>query len=79
MPGASARFGAAYLLLHGAVKIVLVGVLPSNKLRAYPWMIAFLPAFIGYQAYRLTFAPWIGLAGLTVFDGLVTWLMWREY
>ena len=78
MTGASARFGAAYLLLHGGVKIVLVGALLRNKLRTYPWMIAFLPAFIGYQAYRLTFAPSIGLAGLTVFD-LVTWLTWREY
>jgi uncharacterized membrane protein len=42
-------------------------------------MILFLLAFIGYQLYRLTFAPSIGLVGLTVFDGVVTWLTWREY
>ena len=73
------RFGAAYLLLHGIVKIVLVGALLRNQLWAYPWMIVFLLAFIVYQVYRLTFAPSVGLAGLTIFDIVVTWLTWREY
>ncbi len=79
LTGASVRFGAAYLLLHGAVKIVLVAALLRNKLWAYPWMIAFLLAFIGYQLYRMTFAPSIGLAGLSVFDAVVAWLTYREY
>jgi uncharacterized membrane protein len=76
---ASLTFGAAYLLSHGAVKIVLVAALLRNKLWAYPWMIAFLVAFIVYQLYRMTFAPSIGLVGLTVFDAIVTWLTIREY
>jgi uncharacterized membrane protein len=79
LTGSTVRFGAAYLLLHGVVKIVLVAALLRNKLWAYPWMIAFLLAFIGYQLYRITFAPSIGLGGLTVFDVVVTWLTWREY
>jgi uncharacterized membrane protein len=79
LTGSAVRFGAVYLLLHGVVKIVLVAALLRNKLWAYPWMIAFLLAFIGYQLYRLTFAPSIGLVGLTVFDAVVTWLTWREY
>ncbi len=79
LTGASVRFGALYLLSHGAVKIVLVAALLRNKLWAYPWTIAFLLAFIGYQVYRLTFAPSIGLVGLTVFDAVVAWLTWREY
>jgi uncharacterized membrane protein len=79
LTGSAVRFGAVYLLLHGGVKIVLVAALLRNKLWAYPWMIAFLLAFIGYQLYRLTFAPSIGLVGLTVFDAVVTWLTWREY
>ena len=76
---ATLRFGAVYLLLHGVVKIVLVGALLRNKLWAYPWMIAFLLAFIIYQLYRMTFAPSVGLGGLTVFDVIVTWLTIREY
>jgi len=79
LTGGSVRFGAAYLLTHGLVKIVLVGALLRDKLWAYPWMIAFLKAFIAYQVYRMTFAPSIGLAGLTVFDAVVAWLTYREY
>lgn len=79
LTGSALRFGAAYLLAHGVVKIVLVGALLRNQLWAYPWMIAFLIAFIAYQVYRMTFAPSIGLVGLTVFDAAVAWLTYREY
>lgn len=79
LTGSTVRFGAAYLLSHGVVKIVLVAALLRNRLWAYPWMIAFLLVFIGYQLYRITFSPSIGLIGLTVFDAVVTWLTWREY
>jgi uncharacterized membrane protein len=79
LTGATLTFAAVYLLSHGAVKIVLVAALLRNKIWAYPWMIAFLVAFIAYQLYRMTFAPSIGLAGLTVFDAIVTWLTIREY
>ena len=79
LTGSSLRFGAAYLLLHGVVKIVLVAALLRNQLWAYPLTIAFLIAFIVYQIYRLTFAPSVGLVGLTVFDLVVTWLAIREY
>lgn len=79
LTGATVRFGAVYLLLHGVVKIVLVAAVLKNYLWAYPLMILFLLAFIAYQLYRLTFAPSAGLVGLTVFDAVVTWLTWREY
>ncbi|HEY8761759.1 MAG TPA: DUF2127 domain-containing protein [Candidatus Dormibacteraeota bacterium] len=79
LTGSSVRFGAAYLISHGVVKIVLVTALLRNKLWAYPWMIAFLLAFIAYQVYRMTFAFSIGLLALTVFDVFVTWLTYLEY
>jgi len=79
LTGSTLRFGAAYLLLHGVVKIVLVAAVLKNYLWAYPLLIAFLLAFIAYQLYRLTFAPSAGLVGLTIFDAVVTWLTWREY
>jgi uncharacterized membrane protein len=79
LTGSSVRFAAVYLLVHGGVKIFLVAALLRNQLWAYPLTIVFLLAFIAYQLYRLTFAPSLGLVGLTVFDAVVTWLTWREY
>ena len=61
------------------MKIVLVTALLKNKLWAYPWMIAFLGIFIVYQLYRIALTPTIWLITLTVFDGLVVWLTYREY
>ena len=79
LTGSSLEFGAAYLLLHGVVKVVLVAALLRDKIWAYPWMITFLIVFIVYQIYRMTFAFSIGLLGLTVFDVVVVWLTYREY
>jgi uncharacterized membrane protein len=79
LQGTTVFLGALYLLSHGVVKIVLVLALLREKLWAYPWMIAFLGAFIVYQLYRMTFAPSAGLAALTVFDIFVAWLTYREY
>ena len=72
-------FGAAYLLLHGLVKIVLVWAVLTNHLWAYPWMIAFRLIFIAYQSYELFvhFSWW--LVALTAFDIFIVCLTWREY
>ena len=79
LTGSSLEFGAAYLLLHGVVKVVLVAALLRDQIWAYPWMIAFQIVFIVYQVYRMTFAFSIGLLGLTAFDAVVVWLTYREY
>jgi uncharacterized membrane protein len=72
-------FGAFYLLAHGLVKVVLVVAVLRDKLWAYPWMIAFLLAFIVYQAYEMFAHFSLGLLLLTVFDVFVTWLTVLEY
>ena len=79
LTGGALLFPAIYLLSHGVVKIVLVAALLRNQIWAYPWMIVFLVVFIVYQIYRMTFAPSVGLAGLTVFDIAVVWLTYQEY
>jgi len=79
LTGSSLEFGAAYLVLHGVVKIVLVAALLRDQIWAYPWMIVFLIVFIVYQVYRMTFAFSIGLLGLTIFDLIVVWLTYTEY
>jgi uncharacterized membrane protein len=76
---ATTLFGAVYLLSHGISKLVLVVLVLRNHLWAYPWLMALLLAFIGYQLYRLTMHLSIGLLALTIFDALLVWLTWREY
>ena len=68
-----------YLLLQGLSKLILVVALWCNRLWAYPALIILLAAFIVYQLYRMTFAPSIFLAGLTIFDAIVILLTWAEY
>lgn len=72
-------FLAAYLLLHGIVKVVLVWAVLLDKLWAYPWMIAFLLIFIGYQSCELIVGFSVGLLALTLFDVFIVWLTRREY
>ena len=79
LDGQAVLFGAAYLLVHGLVKVVLVVALLRNKLWAYPWMIGVLLAFIAYQVYRIALSPSAGLIALTVFDALIVALTWREW
>jgi uncharacterized membrane protein len=79
LTGSAVTFAAVYLLLHGITKIVLVAALLRNQIWAYPWMIAFLLTFIGYQLYRIVLEPAFGLSALTVFDAFIVWLTWREW
>ena len=79
LTGSAVRFGAIYLLAHGAVKVVLVIALLLDKLWAYPWMIGVLSLFIGYQLYRIALHPSAGLIALTTFDVFVLALTTREY
>ena len=79
LTGSAVGFAAAYLVLHGIVKVVLVLALLRNKLWAYPWMIAFLIAFIAYQTYRIALDVTLGLIVLTIVDAIIVWLTRREY
>jgi uncharacterized membrane protein len=79
LTGNAVLFGAAYLLIHGIVKVALVTALLLNKLWAYPWTIAVLLLFISYQLYRIALSPTAGLIALTLFDAVIVALTWREY
>lgn len=79
LTGDAVLFGAAYLFVHGLVKVVLVVALLRNKLWAYPWMICALLAFIAYQLYRIVLSPTAGMIALTIFDAVIVALTWREW
>lgn len=72
-------FGAAYLLVHGVVKVFLVVAVLQGKLWAYPWLIGFLVLFIGYQGFELIVHFSWGLLLLTAFDIFIVILTVREY
>jgi uncharacterized membrane protein len=72
-------FGAWYLLAHGVVKVLLVAAVLRDHLWAYPWLIGFLVAFIGFQSYELVVHYSWGLLLLTLFDMFIVYLTVREY
>ena len=79
LTGSALGFGAAYLLAHGLVKVVLVLAVLRDKSWAYPWMIAVLVAFVAYQVYRIALQVNWWLIALTVFDLMIIALTWREW
>jgi uncharacterized membrane protein len=72
-------FASAYLIVHGIVKIGLLLAVATRRYRVYPWAIAVLVSFIGYQSYELVVHYSVGLLALTVFDAAIVLLTWREY
>lgn len=79
LDSAATAFLAAYLLLHGVVKLGIITALIVGSLRVYPWAIAALTAFLIFQGYELVVHPSAGVAVLTVIDALIVWLTWREW
>lgn len=72
-------FLAAYLLLHGVVKLAVVVALLLGSRRVYPWALIVLIGFLVFQLYELVTAPTVGIAVLTVLDAVIVWLTWREW
>lgn len=80
LTGASLAFGAAYLLSHGIVKLVLVFEVWRDHLWAYIGLIVVTILFIIYQIYRMSFVKFsIGLLLLTIFDFIIVYLTQEEY
>jgi uncharacterized membrane protein len=77
-PGAR-LFGAAYLIGHGVVKVMLATGLLRGARWSYPAALAFLAIFIVYQAYRLSYHYSLPLLLLTVVDAGIAALIWREF
>ena len=73
------RFAAAYLVGHGAIKLVLVAGLWRGQRWAYPTALGFMSAFIVYQAYRLAHTHSLALLVFTAMDVFIVWFVWRDY
>ncbi|MGA3150469.1 MAG: DUF2127 domain-containing protein [Candidatus Saccharimonadales bacterium] len=79
LSGTSLTFGAAYLLSHGIVKLVLVVEVLRNHLWAYVALITVTSLFVVYQVYRISYKFSVGLIALTIFDLIIIYLTGKEY
>lgn len=72
-------FIAFYLFSRGLIKLALVAALLKNQLWAYPASLAVLAAFVLYQIYQIAIAHSLVVVGITVFDLVVMYYVWREW
>lgn len=79
LTGASLIFGAAYLLSHGVVKLILVTEVLRNRLWAYKALIGVTALFVVYQVYRIAGKFSMSLFLLTIFDLAIIYLTTVEY
>lgn len=77
--GTGKGFAAAYLLVHGLIKLLLVAGLLRRKLWSYPASLWVLGAFVLYQLdrYATTHSAWLLI--LTALDLVVIALVWHEW
>jgi len=75
----SVLFLALYFLLHGVVKLLIVGALLRGTRRVYPWALAALVGFLIYQVYEVVTTGSIAMVLLTIFDVVIIALTWREW
>ncbi len=68
-----------FLILHGAVKLALVGGLATNKLWSYPAAILVFAGFAIYQIYQLVQQNSLFLGMVTALDIVVVLLIVAEY
>ena len=73
------HFWAVYLIGHGLIKLAAVGALIMGYRWAYPLSILVLCGFIVWQVQKFLVTGSLLMAGLTVFDLIVIWLIWHEW
>lgn len=72
-------FAGVYLAAHGVVKVFLAMGLFFKKLWVYPLAEIILAMFISYQLFRFAHTLSVLLLFLTILDGGVILLIYKEY
>lgn len=73
-------FLVIYLWIHAAIKLIAVIGILKNLLWAYPFSLVSLGLLMIYQLYTIFFVKAsVGMVLLTIFDGFILLLIWREY
>jgi len=73
------NFAAAYLLVHGVIKLWLIGGLLRERLWYYPTALVVFSLFVAYQLYRYTITHSVWLLLITAIDLAVIGLTWHEW
>ena len=73
------HFYALYLIFHGGIKVLMVVMLWSRILWAYPAAMVLLAGFAGYEFYEFTLNLSPFLLMLCLFDVFMIGLIWQEY
>lgn len=79
LAASTVHFVVAYLLVHGVVKLWLVGGLIRERRWVFPVALVVLGLFVLVQGFRLERHFTGGLLALTVLDVAILGLVWREY
>jgi uncharacterized membrane protein len=69
----------AYLVAHGAVKLLLVVCLLLRLHKVYPIAVAVLGAFLAFEIYLFCVGPSVTLGLFTLLDVAIIYLIIREY
>lgn len=72
-------FVALYLLSRGLIKVFLIGALLKNLTWAYPVSLIVLGLFLVYQLYQIVTTHSFIVIGITLFDLVVMYFIWREW
>jgi uncharacterized membrane protein len=72
-------FVALYLFSRGLVKVILIIGLLRDKLWAYPASLVVMGLFMLYQFYQIAAYHSFIVVGITLFDMLVMYFIWREW
>ena len=75
----SAAIIGLYLLTRGLIKFFLIWAMLKNILWAYPWSLVVLGLFVFSQLYQIAMTQSLLIVGVTLFDLVVMYFIWREY
>lgn len=75
----TAHFVAFYFFIRGIVKLVLIIALLRNKLWAFPFLLAVMGALVLYQLWQIFTTHSYLVIGITLFDLIVMYFVYREW
>ncbi len=77
--GGAVLFVAFFLFSRGLIKCVLIWALLRNILWAYPASLGVMGALVLYQLYETFLTGSVFIIGITLFDLVVIYFIWREW
>lgn len=77
--GTAIIYAAFFLLFRGFVKCILIAALLKRQMWSFPASLIFMGLLVIYQLYEIGVAHSILIIGITIFDVIVLYFIWREW